>query len=440
MLKKRGVRGLAVGAAAVLAVLGLDSVRAFDRLEWKSWDARMALFADPSKASKDIVLIQVDQYSLDFFAKQGITWPWPRGLYGAIVRHLAAGGAKAVFFDIAMTETSWFGEADDDDFSAACAEAGNVVLPVFLSPNEPAPESVSDPAILDIFRKKAEAGLPGILRSGSPAGGPKARAEISRSVTLPIPPLLRAARATANVGIQPDADTIYRRTPVRFLFRGGPGEGLSETSFFVGSVPLALVMAGRSGKEAPADSINGDGRMIIRYFRTDPKTGSAYESYTAASVINSFALVQEGKKPDLEAAVFAGKIVLVGLTAVGLFDIKASPLSGSVPGVEIQAAAVDTMLNNRAFDFLPGVLDWLYIAILALAAGWTVSILRKPGAQAGAFAGFLLAPAAASTAAFGGKIWLDFVAPFSAILLTIVGAAVLNYMVEGRERRFLKGA
>ncbi len=439
MLKKRGIRGLAVGAAAVLCILALDSVHAFRRLEWKSWDARMKAFADPVKASKDIVLIQVDQYSLDFYVKQGIPWPWPRALYGAIVRHLKAGGAKAVFFDITMTERSRFGVEDDEEFAAAVAEAGNVFLPVFLDTEDPAPEARLDPGAMKSFREKAEAGLPNTLRGASPDGGSEVWGEIFRSATLPIPGILNAARGTANVRVNPDADTIYRRTPVLFPFQGTRDDEPSESSFFVPSVPFALTMAVRPNADFPPIAAASDRMIVIRFFRPNEKTGSAYESYTAAAVINSFARVQAGEAPEVPAEKFAGKTVLIGLTAIGLFDIKASPLSGKVPGVEIQAAALDTILNDRSFGFPGRFLTWLFISILALAAGWTVSIVRKPAAQVAAFAGFLFFPAAASTAAFAGRIWLDFVAPLAAVLLTIVGAAVLNYMVEGREKRFLKG-
>jgi len=438
VLKKRGIRGLAVGAAAVLCILALDAGNVFRRLEWKSWDARMKAFADPAKASKDIVLIQVDQYSLDFYAKQSTVWPWPRMLYGAIIGHLAEGKAKACFFDIVMTESSRF-EGDDESFAAAAAEAGNVFFPVFLGKEEPDPETSPDAAAIKVFREKAEAALAGEFGGRSQAEDLQDREDVFRSVTLPIPELLGAARGAVNVRVNPDADTIYRGMPLVFPFRGAPGDEASNPSFFVSSVPLALALAVNPDLDPAKIPVDRDGKMIIRFFQPDQATGSAYPSFTAASVINSYAQLLDGQKPQVDPVEFAGKTVLIGLTAVGLFDIKASPLSGSVPGVEIQAAALDTILNDRAFRFPGGFLTWLYIAILALAAGWTVSVLQKPGTQAAAFTGFLLAPAAASAAAFGGRIWLDFVAPVAAVLLTIVGAAVLNYMIEGREKRFLKG-
>ncbi|MHB8054951.1 MAG: CHASE2 domain-containing protein, partial [Candidatus Aminicenantales bacterium] len=395
------------------------------RLEWKSWDARMSAFADPANASKDIVLILVDQYSLDFYVGQGITWPWPRELYGAIARHLAAGGAKACFFDITMTEGSRFGVEDDRALAASIAEAGNIFVPVFLSTEESGSGKAAGPDDPALFRKKAEAALPAEIRGEPSVGGPDSGKKIFRAVTLPIPEILNAARGVVNVRINPDADAIYRRTPLFFPFQ----------SFRVASVPLALASAVRPDLDVRTIPVDDEGQMIIRFFGP----AGTYRAYPAAAVINSFAQSQQGEKPQVPPEEFAGKTVLVGLSAVGLYDIKTSPLSGVIPGVEIQAASLDTIANGHGFRFPGRPITWIYISLLALAAGFVLSVLKKTASQAAAIAGFLVLPAALSAGAFPAGFWLDFVAPETAVLVTLVGAAVLNYAVEGRERRFLKG-
>ena len=102
----------------------------------------MRLFAAPSRAASDIVLILVDQYSLDFYKKQDVPWPWPRQMYAPLLGFLKAGGAKAVFFDLVMTEPSPLKE-DDAMLAKAISESGNVILPVALSDEdkETAPEA-----------------------------------------------------------------------------------------------------------------------------------------------------------------------------------------------------------------------------------------------------------------------------------------------------------
>ena len=66
-MHKKVIRGILVGAAAFGIGLALYALHFFQALEWKSWDARLRLFSNPGRASKDIVLVLVDQYSLDVY-------------------------------------------------------------------------------------------------------------------------------------------------------------------------------------------------------------------------------------------------------------------------------------------------------------------------------------------------------------------------------------
>jgi len=411
VLKIRWRRGLVVGAAAGLLALALGRAGLFGRLELKSWDARMGLFSDPAKRSSEIVLVLVDQYSLDLYAgAPGLTWPWPREIYGYLVRYLGSGGAKAVFFDLALTEASRSGPEDDAALAAALAEGGNVVLPIFLS-SEDKPNAADRVELLKKFSADAPPGL--------------VSAEAIRSATLPLSEFLGSARAVGNVRSNPDGDGVYRRLSLWHTF-----EGMTLPSAFV-----ALASLARSEKAAPRPRVDGHGRLIVRFFGPS----GTYRSYPVAALLNSWAQIGEGKAPQIPPSAFAGKTVMVGLSAVGLFDIKASPLSGVVPGVEIQAAALDTLLNGRAFGEPSGALTAVYVFLLALLAGLIASVIRRTGPSLAASAGLLLLPAAASALSFQAGWWLAYVVPTMAVLLTVLGAAVLNYGLEGRERRFLKG-
>ena len=129
-LRNKLLRGAAIGLAAFAVTAVLWGLGVFRTLEWKSWDARVRLGADPSRAAADIVLLAIDQTSLDAYNKQqGLPWPWPRQMYVAVLDFLKAGGAKTVFFDLILTEPSGFGVEDDDAFAAAIARSDNVLLP-----------------------------------------------------------------------------------------------------------------------------------------------------------------------------------------------------------------------------------------------------------------------------------------------------------------------
>ncbi len=410
-MDKKIVRGILVGAASFGIGLALYALHSFQALEWKSWDARLRLFSSPGRASQDIVLVLVDQYSLDIYEKQqGMPWPWPREMYGYLIKYLMTGGAKACFFDIAMTETSQFGPADDRNLAEAMNEAGNVLCPIFLSGEEKESDEAAV-SLLGRFSRRADA-VP-------------VSKETIRSVTLPLGLYLQAAKGAGNAYVKPDGDGIYRRLPLLYLYKGRT----------LPSVYLAIadfVRGGFGGEPIPTDD---QGRMIIRFF--GPR--GTYSTYKIATLINSWAQIQEGKTPQIPPQEFAGKIVLVGLSAVGLYDLKSSPLSSVIPGTEIQAAALDTLLNHHFVRVLPMEIAFILAFVLALVAGISVSLLHKIWRMTLAFLVCLAVPWAAACAAFLGGYWLDFVFPEFTVLFTLTGAAALNYSIEGKERRFIKG-
>jgi adenylate cyclase len=415
-LRNRARRGVLVGIAA-FALAGLFQVLGLFRvLEWKSWDARLRLFADPARADRGIALVLVDQYSLDVVSKeQSVSWPWPREYYSYLVEYLRSGNAAAYFFDIAMTEPSVYGVADDKALARSAAAAGRVFFPVALS--EADNETDADAlAMVKTFSTPALG--PGPVQTG----------RTYRSLTAPVPALLGSAAGIANVQVNPDDDGIYRRMPMAFRFRDSD----------IPSVPWALARFVKKDAAAAAAAVPLDpsGQMIIRFWGG----AGTYRSYPMAALINSWAQIQEGRSPQVPPSEFAGKVVLVGLSAVGLHDLKASPLSPLLPGVEIHAAALDTLLQRRFIRVVPGLASAVFVALLALSAGVVASLIRKTGVLIAAFVGLLAVPVMAAVVAFAGRFWLNFVFPESAVLLTLTGAAALNYGVEGKERRFIKGA
>ncbi len=113
MVQKRWVRGLACGLIAFLLSFLLSYLSFFKILEWKTWDLRIRYLSHPEEDSSQIALVLVDQASLDFYARQGITWPWPRQMYSAVLDFLHLGRAKAIIIDLILSEPSSYGVEDD---------------------------------------------------------------------------------------------------------------------------------------------------------------------------------------------------------------------------------------------------------------------------------------------------------------------------------------
>lgn len=102
-------------AGLVIGILGIGEI-AEDVLR----STRNSLH--PHKASGDIVLVKIDNKSLEQVGR----WPWPRREHAKLVDSLTAAGAKRIFFDIHFDSAS--NPVDDDRFAEALKRSGRVVL------------------------------------------------------------------------------------------------------------------------------------------------------------------------------------------------------------------------------------------------------------------------------------------------------------------------
>jgi len=409
--RKRLARGLWVGLGALALALLFHVLDLARPLEWKSWDARLRLLARPERAGQDIVIFLIDQYSLDFFEKQqGLPWPWPRQVYSAVIDYLRTGGAKAVFFDFLFSESSRAGIEDDQDMARAMERSGNVFLTLSLSQKEESEEAVPASA-LERFALANE-------------DLPVSSYPIALSAGLPVDELIRAARGAGNVLFLPDKDGIFRRLPLAGSYLGR----------LIPSISVALADFIGGGKNLSSVPVDSSGRMIIRYHGP----AGTYKRFSIASIINSWALIEEGKEPQVPPSEFSGKTILIGGNAPGILDNRPTPLSGACPGVEIQATMLDNLLRRDFIRVPPPAVFFGLLIFVSLLTAVGASVLRKIRQLVVFFIFCLALPCGAVWLAFRAGFWLDFVVPEFSVVAGFLGASLLNYSVEGKQRRFIK--
>ena len=269
--------GLTLAALGLSLVLDLSG--AIQPYRLKTLDTLFRRLPLPA-ASPQVVVVTVDQPDLDFFKNQGVTWPWPRQLYGPLIDYCRWAGAKAVIFDVLYTEASSYGAEDDKKFAQAVAAAGNVTLPFFLT-RDAKPPNPSEPDLL----KQAGLTIPG------PAPGDQPD---YKAVITPIPPLLAGAGALGNVQTSPDADGIFRRVPLVAPFKGKWLPTLGFAAFHRFGAPGALRFT-PDGLEVGnlAIPLDGQGRFLLK-FRGPSRS---HQRFSAANVIASEARRQQGQPP-----------------------------------------------------------------------------------------------------------------------------------------------
>ena len=390
-------------AAALSGVLNIFELRSFDLLSRN---------LNPTGTSDNIVIVTVDQKSIDAMSSQSISWPWPRQVYAPIIEYLSM--ADAVFVDIFFTEPSSYGVEDDLLFSRALKEAGNVYFPVFLT-NREKELSEADRAFI---RKIA-------VRSSL-------HAELSyKSALTPLDIYKTSVKGGGNVMIKPDEDGVYRRIPLVFRL----GDAL------VPQFVLGYLMSEGLVKYRQYGFYAGDTRipavknvLMLRYNRDK----APFITISAVDIINACLEKGSSQKPLLEKGFFKGKKVFIGYTAPGLYDLKPTSLSSVSTGVHINATALDNILNR---NFIRPV-DDIYLIIFMLLICYVIShfVLRHHSVYV-SLSIFSLAVFAAlliPVALFMNGLYIKILFPLLSVGISFVVAAGYSYATEGKERRFIK--
>lgn len=427
--QRRYLIGL-VGWGLLLAVmLPLTLTGALDLVQYRGLDWLHRNWSDTSNVTDDIVILYIDQKSIDFFQRaRGIGWPWPRDAYGLVVQYLHQAGARAVVFDAVYSEPSVFANDFDDDnaFARAMASAGNV-LQTLVWHERPKGGAPTDE---DAVSRLAERALD-YTRQGGPAPPDY------QDVTMPIPPIEQAAWGLGSISIEPEADGVVRRIRPLAGFRGH--------AFPTLALAAHLKLTGQAAVTQTGDALNygqtvlpldDEGMALIKYYGGL----DTYRSYTIAAVMQSSMDLQMGNPPMLAPELFRDKIVLVGAKAAALFDLRSTPIADSLPGVEIHAA----FLNNlMAGDFLKQASTAIRILAPAALLWLTLSAaLLSPSVLAGAAIGLGLTVlyVAACILAFRNNVWLDVVSPIGGQIAVFLMATLINYYGEGREKKAVRSA
>lgn len=311
------------------------------RMDLAIYDNVLRLNTRPAPA--DIVIVAVDEASLDTLGG----WPWSREIHAQLLDRLADARPRAVALDVLFSEPS--GPAD-----AALA----------LS--------------LQRLRAQSAVFLPvTVLMPLVPGRTPQ-----------PLRPLLsleQAATALGHVHVELDADGVVRSLFLR--------EGTTEQMW--PSLSWRLLAGRNMGSPVLPDipwagfEMAQDGTGWQREMRVLlPFSGPAghYRTVPYASVLRG----------EVPAEFLRDKIVLVGLTATGMGDQYPTPFSGAqglMPGVEINAVAVDGLLGGRML--LP-LSSWLQYSLTAAAVLAWMLLLWRTSPRAGLF--ILLAVLAAGVA------------------------------------------
>jgi adenylate cyclase len=165
-----------------------------------------------------------------------------------------------------------------------------------------------------------------------------------------------------------------------------------------------------------------------------------FRRFSAFNLIQSSLALQEGRKPIYSPESFRDKIVFVGFTAPGLFDLKPTPVSSVTPGMAIHASLAANLLRGDLRVRISS--PWVLALSLVLALGMAVTVLLVPTlwqlALLALTYGVVLVIGVILS--FQKNLWVDGILPALSMGLSFAMSTAFSYATEGRQKRQIKQA
>ncbi len=356
-IKKLGVRAVLSLIIVAFMLLHITHVLQFgfiDKLEQFSYDARLNLLM-PNTVDKRIVIVDIDEKSL----KEQGQWPWNRAKLAVLVNQLfATYQINTLGFDVVFAEKDessglknleWMQKnvlqndaqftramedirptLDYDNVFANSLKNRKIVLGYYFLLNGDTQKVGQLPA--PVFTAESFGSAPIVFTE---AAGFGANLDV----------LQQNSASGGHFTFQPEVDGITRKIPVLIKHAGNYYDSLAVA---VARVYLQVPLQAKIEENSASDSYAGLesfslGKSTIPV-DDEVATLIPYRGRQGSFIYVSATDVLNNK---VHLATLKDKIVLVGTTAAGLLDLRATPVQGAYPGVEIHANLIAGILDNN---------------------------------------------------------------------------------------------
>lgn len=393
----------------------------FEVAESRTFDYRQTLKVLHKRPipNKDIVVLAIDDASLELLWDKYGEWPIPRDVYGNLINYLETKNPKAIIFDL-MFIKSVKSQADADK---VLANAMNKYPNVYTSMN-------FDNQALDV-RKPID--LPDRLKlnlRNNSSVNFKNKYEFTNCRPI-ISSLLDGEVNVGMTNVFRNSDGIIRNISPIMVYKNDYYPYLSFKA-------ISDIISNKSQKDFVIDKgsnlLLGESKMPLT------KDGEAILNWYGPSgthtIVPMYKVIQEmeGKQSSVNFN-FENKIILIGTTAMSLHDTKSVPVQeGVYPGVEVHATFMNNLLDNNFIKKIDTAYDWAIVLGAILVVGLIVMLSTST-----IFA-FL------STTLFGiayllisyyameiYNLWIPVVFPIISILIAFALSFLAKYLLKARD-------
>jgi adenylate cyclase len=446
---------------ALLVLLNALLLRAIDpdaviRLRDLAFDSYQRLKPRVVPDDLPVRVVDIDEAALAEYGQ----WPWPRTLLARLVDQLREQGAAVIAFDVVFAESDRSSPRQMAKTLPEALRSSDVRRTMESLPDndEVFAEAISRTGVVTGFAFDPNAkgarprGMWGIANNTGEKD-PKLVSELIRQfipqqlgviITLPI--LEQEAKGNGSVTTVVEG-AIVRRVPMLFRLAGQRDEdllpALSAESVRVaqGASTYLVRWSGAQGLEALGER-TGVGSIRVGQLNIDTDAEGRMALYDSGHMPSRFVSAKDVIKRRVPSEKIEGHIVFVGTSAVGLKDLRNTPIQDSVAGVEIHAQLVEQMLTQTFLerpDYADGA-EFLYLAAIGL-----TFVLLLPRLSAAAMAlvavGFIGIGVVVPWIAFTQiHLLFDPIYPPATLALIYVSGSALSFMRAERDRREIRGA
>jgi adenylate cyclase len=349
-------------------------------------------------------------------------YPWPVDLHAKLVDHLNQTGAKAIGFDVIFDNRDNYDLAHDSVFARTLKQYGNVIL------------------------------------GGNIDSEGQNRGQGSRSLTTTLVRPNEVLRSYNKnqfglVRAHHDQDGTIRKYILGAEYNGRQyySMGLELLKIYAGIDSTEISETDESMKFGPFEIPKySDQLMAINYFGGR----GTFPSYSYQNVIDDETIVLASEDSSFQTNTFSSpgyglkntdalkdKIVLIGATMAELQDLHPTPFAkaGTMPGVEMHANAIQTILSGKYIYHIPAWLNFTFLIGLILTIvlstrkftgiwGFVIYIVLSLGVICLVLFEFLQF-----------SFIMDLVAMLMALTVGYISTQSYEYLVEEREKRRIRG-
>jgi adenylate cyclase len=379
-----------------------------EALEEKLYDYRFKI-RGAAKNPDNVVIAAIDEKSIGRLGR----WPWDRDKIAALVNKLNAAGAEIIVFDVIFSES----EKNDILLGRAIKDAGNVVLPIVFDfeqeSNIPENEFLMASSFSSVINPEA-------FNKYNPI--------MAGRILMPVQSLIKEAMTLGHINMFPDGDGTLRWESLVIGYGGYlyPSITLKAAALFLGIPPEKIMLDATKGVYVGKKYIPTDrwGRALINFYGSN----QTFRYISISDII-------EGK---IEREAVQGKIVLIGATAIGIYDLRVTPFSPAMPGVEKHASVITSILENNFIKTVPFIINLSALILSGIFISFLLPRYKIVGASAVTLS-LLLSVLITGHVLFVYKgLWVNMTYPLLNALIIFMSVTAYNYAIEEKHAKKMK--